>query len=74
LWDRLPLNDVKESVLRFDEMQRIGRDPAGFICTDHCLTDQALCILDEWLDWYLISGEPPAGNLKEARDLLREAS
>jgi hypothetical protein len=51
IWDRLPLSNVSESILRLDHIQPIGHHENSFDWTPHCLSDEALRIVDEWLYW-----------------------
>lgn len=52
MWDRLPIGgSTDESILRLDQIQPVPRHPDAFEWTHHCLSDDALMILDEWLHW-----------------------
>lgn len=57
VYDQLPLAGSKESILRLDHLQPIGRHHDSIEFTPHCLTEEALEIVDEWL-WWLIEGYP----------------
>lgn len=55
--DELPLRTrTTRSVLRFDHIQPVGNHHDSIEATGHCLGDDALILLDEWLDW-VVSGE-----------------
>jgi hypothetical protein len=59
-WDKLPIaGSATESILRLDHLQPLGRQPGSFELTQYCLSEDALEIVDQWLDW-LVSGELPA--------------
>lgn len=53
IWDILPIDGGEESLLRLDHLQPIGRHHESIEISDYCLTDDALLILDDWLDWFL---------------------
>lgn len=55
-YDRLPLGGPVESILRLDHLQPIGRHHDSYELTDYRVTDEALLIIDEWLEW-LVTGE-----------------
>ncbi len=55
-WDLLPLGEVRESILRLDHLQPVGRHQNAFDWTPHRLSKEALAIIDEWLGW-LLRGE-----------------
>ena len=59
LWDRLPIGSPPQgSMLRLDHIQPLGRNPNAYESTGHCLSDHALLVLDEWLNW-LFEGDLP---------------
>ena len=55
MWDLIPSNTgaLTESVLRFDQIQPIGDDAKNYKLTNHCLTREALEIIDEWIFWVI---------------------
>jgi hypothetical protein len=59
MWDSLPLGDVRESVLRLDQIFPMGTDASGYELKPHRLSRDALLILDEWLCWLLSGAETP---------------
>jgi hypothetical protein len=61
MWDILPISGTTvESILRLDQIQPLGR--AFELCEfcDCCLSEEALIILDEWVQW-LVNGQLTAG-------------
>ena len=63
IWDQLPLpGETKESILRLDQIQPIGKHHDSIIQTGFCLSQDALGVLDEWLDW-LLYGDLLAGGV-----------
>lgn len=55
MWDRLP-NAKIDSVLRFDQLQPIGRSDKSLDLKPYVLSPEALELIDEWLAW-IFSGE-----------------
>jgi len=82
MWDQLPIQgSTKESIMRLDQMQPVGRSRDSIEFTNYCLSDSALLILDEWLEWLfagtlggktLVDGgtENEKPKLYEIRDVL----
>ncbi len=71
VWDILPLtNTVRESILRLDHIQPIGRHHDAYEWTDHCLSDEAMLIFDEWLHWLLEDELPEDSVLHGFREAL----
>ena len=71
VWDRLPLPGAAESILRLDHIQPIGRHYKSYEQTPHCLSTEAMEIIDEWVRWHLtgcLSGE---GTLFLCRDQFK---
>lgn len=57
MWDMLPFDtNTKESILRLDHLQPIGRSQDAVEITKYCLSDLAMDFIDEWLCW-LITGD-----------------
>lgn len=52
-WDKLPLPGACESIMRIDHIQPIGNHHETYILTNYRLSEDALMIFDEWLDWYI---------------------
>lgn len=55
-YDKLPLETVEESILRIDQMQPIGAESTSYEILPWRLSDEAMAIMDEWLNW-AITGE-----------------
>lgn len=55
MWDSLPLNDVKESILRFDSIQPVALHYTWYDTTPYCLSSEAMGYVDQWIEW-LLSG------------------
>jgi hypothetical protein len=57
MWDELPIGgSTTESIMRLDHIQPIGQHHDSIEITNYRLSNEAIAILDEWLDW-LITGE-----------------
>lgn len=50
MWDCLP-HTSKESFLRFDQIQAIGRNKASIDILPYKLSKEAVAIVDQWLKW-----------------------
>jgi hypothetical protein len=72
--DRLPLGGVDESVLRLDHLQPVGRHHDAFELTPHRLSDMALVIVDEWLEWLRTGKLEAHQELADVRRLLMEGA
>lgn len=70
MWDSLPIPGRRESVLRLDHMQPIGRHGESYDLTEFVLHEDALALLDEYLLWFLMDSLPPDGLLNEIRSTL----
>lgn len=68
-WDKLPLPGASESIIRFDQIQPIGRHHDAIEATDYCLSREALEVIDDWLYWYIYRITPEDGVLA----LIKEA-
>lgn len=67
MWDSLPNGRVRESILRLDHIQPIGRHTDTYELTGYRLTDEALKLLDEWLMWLQTGVLDAAGVLSMLR-------
>ncbi len=72
VWDQLPVAGSPESILRLDHIQPIGRHSNSHEWTEHCLTPDALDVLDEWLTWIFTGTLPQDGVVTMARKELGE--
>lgn len=70
MWDRLPLGGTRESVLRLDHTQALGRHQNAFELTPYRLGDEALGLLDEWFLWLLTGFVPSESSLQILREGL----
>jgi hypothetical protein len=69
-WDKLPILGADESILRFDQLQPIGRNHEAFEATPYKLSGEAMDVVEEWLEWYLFGRVDPDGVLQLARQDL----
>jgi hypothetical protein len=49
--DKIPVPGSEWSVVRFDQIQPISRGHDSFILTEHCLSQEALAVLNDWVSW-----------------------
>lgn len=69
MWDQLPIpGETKESILRLDHIQPIGRHHDSLEWTPHCLSKEAMEILEEWITWILTGQLPEKGVLLDVRE------
>lgn len=61
-YDRLPIGGPKESILRLDQLQPIGRHHDSYELTEYCLSADAMEVIDSWLVW-LFTGTLDAKSL-----------
>ena len=60
--------------MRLDHMQPIPRNQNFLELTKHCLSERALLLLDEWIEWLITGNLEKDGSLCEIRDFLFEFS
>jgi len=67
-WDMLPDQNRLESILRFDQIQPVGLHHQAHEHLGYRLSDEAMLICDEWLNWliYGVDGE----NIRSFRELI----
>jgi len=70
MWDKLPVDGAEFSILRLDHLQPVGRHHDSYEVTPFCLSQHALGIVDEWLQWMLTGGLDPRGVLMDVREGL----
>ena len=70
LWERLPITGRDESILRLDHLQPIGRHGESYETTEYTLHEEALGLVDEYLEWFLRGRLPSAGIVNEVRRTL----
>jgi hypothetical protein len=68
--DTLPLGGSTASVLRLDHVQPIGNHHDSHEALPHRLSDDALSIIDEWLEWLLTGHLDETTTLSDIRELL----
>jgi len=74
MWDQLPLGKKDPSILRLDQIQPIGRHGQAYDYTHFRLSEDALLMLDEWLDWIVKEVLEEDGLLWDLRrELLKPA-
>lgn len=62
IWDRLPISGANESILRLDHIQPVGKHHDTIEFTNYRLSEDAITIFDEWLNW-LLYGDFTEGSL-----------
>ena len=71
MWDRLPISN-EESILRFDHIQPVGVHHQSIEITEYRLGEDALDIVDEWIEWLKSGKLDENAIIYEARgELLR---
>jgi hypothetical protein len=71
MWDMLPIEgSTKESIMRLDHMQPVGKSRDSIEFTNYCLGDRALLLLDEWIEWIITGNLDKDTKLCEIRDVL----
>jgi hypothetical protein len=55
-WDILPLSGADSSILRLDQLQAIGRHHNSLEVTQWRLSETAMELMNEWLDWVRFDG------------------
>lgn len=71
-YDMLPIQGSKESILRLDHLQPIGRHHESVDLTTFVLSSEALLVIDEWLVWLVTGTLREDGILTMLRDGLHE--
>ncbi len=62
--DQLPLEGPEESILFFNQMQAIGKHHDAIEMLSYRLSEDALVVLEEWINWYFSSELEEDGLLK----------
>lgn len=68
-WDKLPGSGDFGSILRLDQIQPVGFEHQSFRHFGCKLSDNAQCIMDEWLDWLLYNRDGEV--ISDFRDLIK---
>ena len=73
VWNPLPTKGgPNESVLRMDQLQPIGAHYNSHRVTEYKLSDDAIDVMDELLQWVLWGGVPEGGQIASYRELIEE--
>jgi hypothetical protein len=59
--EKLPLAGPEWSVVRFDQIQPISRRHDSFILTEHCLSQEAVQVVNDWVSWAYTGEVTPNG-------------
>ena len=62
MWDSLPISGRRESILRLDHLQPVGKHGPSYELTDYELDAGALSVVDDYLTW-LLQGALPIDSL-----------
>lgn len=72
VWDSLPIGgNTAESLLMLKQLQPIGRHHNAYELTSYRLGDEALAVIDEWLEWLLTGRLDPDGVIEMFRSGVR---
>jgi len=73
-WDMLPIpgSDSDGSICKLDHILPLGKYYKSVEFTEHCLSDEALEMIDQWLTWLFSGIEPYEGDFQYLRENLRE--
>ncbi|MBM9515046.1 hypothetical protein [Desulfogranum marinum] len=74
MWEKLPLNDPpRESILKFDQLQPLGKHYKAYEITDYVLCDDGIEVMNDWIMWLTRNQMPSDSNLYMIREeLLKE--
>ena len=70
MWDSLPVQGRRESILRLDHLQPVGKHGQSYELTEYELHADAVSLVDEYLTWLLHGALPADGLLREVRRVL----
>ena len=71
--ENLPISsNDRESYIRLDHIQPIGKHHQSIELTPYYLTEEALNILDEWIDWLFYGTLDPKSELYLIKELIDE--
>ncbi|MFI0460061.1 MAG: hypothetical protein ACH254_20945, partial [Candidatus Thiodiazotropha endolucinida] len=56
LWDQLPISGANESILRLDHTQPIGTHHNSYKLSEYRLSEEAMEIIDELIEWVVWGG------------------
>ena len=72
VWNPLPNGGPKESILRLDQLQPIGAHYNSHSVLEFRLSDDALSVVDELIQWLVWGGVPEDGDIAAYRELIEE--
>ena len=72
VWNPLPTVGPKESILRLDQLQPIGAHYKSHRVTEFRLSDDALSVVDELIQWLVWGGVPRGGHIAAYRELIED--
>ena len=73
VWNPLPIaGGPKESILRLDQVQPIGMHYNSYRVLDLRLSDDALAVVDELIQWVISGGVPEGGHIASYRELIEQ--
>ena len=70
VWDQLPVPGSRESILRLDQLQAVGRNPQSYEISRFVLSVEALGIIDDWVSWLLTGRLAETSALAAIREVL----
>lgn len=70
MWDSLPVPGRRESILRLDHLQPVGKHGQSYELTEYELDAGALTVVDDYLAWLLQGALPVDSLLIEVRRAL----
>ena len=75
VWDSLPIGgSTAGSLLMLKQLQPIGRHHNAYELTSYRLGEEALAVIDEWLEWLLTGRLDPEGVIEMFRSGVRALS
>ena len=72
VWNPLPTVGPKESILRLDQLQPIGAHYKSHRVTEFRLSDDALSVVDESIQWLVWGGVPEGGHIAAYREIIED--
>lgn len=71
-WDKIPVQGSDESILRLDHMQASGAHHQAYKLTDYKLSEEALDILDDQINWLIYGGISKDSIILDYRQLIEQ--
>jgi hypothetical protein len=69
-WDILPISGTKESIMRLDHIQPIGTHYNSYEISEYKLSENAIEIIDDFLNWLIWGGVPADSLIRDYRKEL----